>query len=149
MRRARAQERLDAACFNADWHLGANPLSKTLLTNMGYRHPRRPEISWFLYEEPERDMSGETVKGIAIYGIGPPLRSYPAHPGDPAKGIAKTGWPLWRSWRDVWNNFAEIYSEFTVPQTCGPAAMLYATLYAMEKEAGQIPKDSKPDPLAR
>ena len=132
------QKYLDAACLNADWHLGANPLSKTLLTNMGYRHPRRPEISWFLYEEPDRDMSGNTVKGIAIYGIGPPLR---LHTGE--------RWPLWRSWRDVWNRFAEIYSEFTVPQTCGPAAILYATLYGMEKEAGLIPEGSKPDPLER
>ena len=132
------QKYLDAACLNADWHLGANPLSKTLLTGMGYRFPRRPEISWFLYEEPERDMSGSTVKGIAIYGIGPPLR---LHTGD--------RWPLWRSWRDVWDRFAEIYSEFTVPQTCGPAAILYATLYGMEKEAGLVPDDSKPDPLDR
>jgi len=128
---------LDAACHNADWHLGANPLSKTLITHMGTRHPRRPEISWFLYEEPDRDMSGCTVKGISIYGIGPPLKSYPGQ------------WPLWRSWRDVWDRFAEIYSEFTVPQTCGPAAILYATLYGLEKDAGLIPKDSKPDPLAR
>ena len=60
-------------------------LGKRLTTNMGYRHPRRPEI----------------------------------------------------------------YSEFTVPQTCGPAAMLYATLYALEKEADLFPKDSKPDPLDR
>jgi hypothetical protein len=105
---------------------------------MGYRHPRRPEISWFLYEEPDRDMSGNTVEGIAIYGIGPPLR---LHTGD--------RWPLWRSWRDVWNRFAEIYSEFTVPQTCGPAAILCATLYGMEKEAGFIPEGSKTDPLER
>jgi len=103
-----------------------------------YRHPRRPEISWFLYEEPDRDMSGNTVKGITIYGIGPPLG---LHTGK--------RWPLWRSWRDVWNRFAEIYSEFTVPQTCGPAAILYATLYGMEKEAGLIPEGSKPDPLER
>ncbi len=133
-----AQKYLDAACLNADWHLGANPLSKTLITGMGYRPPRRPEISWFLYEQPERDMSGRTVKGIAIYGIGPPLR---LHTGE--------RWPLWRSWRDVWDRFAEIYSEFTVPQTCGPAAMLYATQYGLEKQAGLIPEGSKPDPLAR
>jgi len=56
---------------------------------------------------------------------------------------------LWRSWCDVWNNLAEICSEFTVPQTCGPAAMLYATLYALEHQSGLIPADSKPDPLER
>lgn len=76
-------------------------------------------------------MSGKTVKGIAIYGIGPPLR---LHTGE--------HWPLWRSWRDVWDRFVEIYSEFTVPQTCGPAALLYATRYGMEKEAGLIPRGS-------
>ena len=43
--------------------------------------------------------------------------------------------------------FADIYSEFTVPQTCGPAAMLYATIYVLEKEAGLIPEGSKPDPV--
>jgi endoglucanase len=143
------QKYLDAACLNADWHLGANPLSKTLLTGMGVRHPRRPEISWLLYEDPDRDMSGATVKGIAIYGIGPPLRSYPGHPGDEALGIPRTGWPLWRSWRDVWDHHAEIYSEFTIRQTCGPAAILYATLYALEKEAGLVPDDCRPNPLVR
>jgi hypothetical protein len=48
----------------------------------------------------------------------------------------------------VWDRWAEIYSEFTVPQTMGPAAFLYATLYALEKKAGLIPAGSKPDPLA-
>jgi hypothetical protein len=62
-------------------------------------------------------MSVNTVEGIAIYGLGPPLR---LHTGE--------RWPLWRSWREVWGRFAEIHSEFTVPQTCDPAAFLYATL---------------------
>lgn len=75
---------------------------------------------------------------IAIYGIGPPL-------------ALRTGekWPLGRSWRDVWDHFAETYSEFTVPQTCGPAAMLYATLYGLEHEKDLIPADCQPDSLAR
>ena len=67
----------------------------------------------------------------ANYGIGPPLESYPAETADKAKGVSSKGWPLWRSWRDVWDHSAEVYSEFTVPQTCGPAAMLYAALYAL------------------
>lgn len=129
------QKYLDAALFNADFHLGCNPLGKCSLTGMGYNPPRRPEISWFLYEKHEPDMGGRTVKGIGIYGIGPPLKS---HPGK---------WPLWRSWRDIWGMFAEIYSEFTVPQTIGPSAMAYSAFYAMEKKAGLIPPDSKPDPL--
>jgi endoglucanase len=131
------QDYLDAACLNADWHLGSNPLSKTFITSMGYRHPRRPEISWFLYEKPEEDLSGKTVKGISIYGIGPSLKDWFGE------------WPKWRSWRDVWGQRAEIYSEFTVSQTLGPAAMLYASLFALEKQAGSIPLDSKPDPLQR
>lgn len=123
---------LDAACLNADWHLGANPLSKTLVTNMGYRHPNRPEISYFLYDGTENsDPQGKTVCGLSVYGIGPPLHSYPGR------------WPLWRSWRDVWDNFAEIYSEFTIAQTTGPVAMLYAVLYALEKEAGTVPDNVK------
>ena len=65
---------VDAACLNADWHLGANPLSKTLLTGMGYRFPRRPEISWYLYEEPERDMSRRHGQGDRH------LRHWPAAP---------------------------------------------------------------------
>ena len=31
--------------------------------------------------------------------------------------------------------------------TVGPAAMLYATLYALEERRGLIPAGSKPDPL--
>jgi hypothetical protein len=128
---------LDTASLNADFHLGCNPLGKCSLTGMGHNPPRRPEISWFLYEEHQPDLGGRTVKGIGIYGIGPPLKSYPGR------------WPLWRSWRDVWGNFAEIYSEFTVPQTIGPSAMLYSTFYALEKKVGRIPPGSKPDPLAK
>lgn len=37
--------------------------------------------------------------------------------------------------------------ELTVPQTCGPAAILCATLYALERESGLIPANSKPRPL--
>jgi endoglucanase len=131
------QNYLDAACLNADWHLGSNPLSKTFITNMGYRFPNRPQISWFLYERPEVDLSGKTVKGYSIYGLGPSLKDWFGQ------------WPKWRSWRDVWGRRAEIYSEFTVHQTIGPAAMLYATLYALEQQAGLIPPNTKPDPLQR
>ena len=47
----------------------------------------------------------------------------------------------------MWGNFAEIYSEFTLHQTVGPSAALYATVHALEKQAGLISLGSKPDPL--
>lgn len=114
------QKYLDAACLNADWHLGCNPASRTFITNLGYRHPNRPEISWFLYEGARDDMKGRTVKGIPIYGVGPALKWYdpPVPPG--------------RSFRDVWGNGAEVWNEFTVHQCLGPTAMAYAVLYGLE-----------------
>ncbi|MDA3963388.1 MAG: glycoside hydrolase family 9 protein [Planctomycetota bacterium] len=138
----RDQRYLDAAMLNADWHCGANPLSQTYMTGMGNRFPDRPEISWFLYtSEADHDPRGPTVRGISIYGNGPPLRSYPGLPKVHPDGDVV--WPLWRSWRDVWGNHAEIYSEFTVNQTIGPASLVYATLYALEQEAGTVAVDAK------
>jgi len=132
---------LDAVALNADWHCGANPISQTFLTRMGYRHPNRPEISWFLYlDRTESERIGDTIMGIPIYGFGPPIRTYPGDPND--KG--KPGWPLWRSWRDIWGNYAEIYSEFTISQTVGPASATYAYLYAQDLEQGAVSKDAKP-----
>ena len=127
------QQYIDLACFNGDFHLGANPLSRCSLTGMGARHPNRPEISWWLYERPWDDLSGRTVEGIGIYGIGPPLSSYPYD------GVNKdTKWPRWYSWRDVWGEWAEIYSEFTISQTVGPQAAFYAMLYGYEKLNGEL-----------
>jgi hypothetical protein len=88
----------------------------------------------------ERELRGwgfNTVRGISLYGIGPELQDW----------FGK--WPKHRSWRDVFDDGAEVYSEFTVPQTLAPAAAVYATLYALEKQAGTIPPGSKPDPLER
>jgi endoglucanase len=111
---------LDAACLNADWHLGCNPAGQTFITSLGYRYPNRPEISWFLYEDGLNDMRGKIVPGISIYGIGPALKWYqpPRPPG--------------RSFRDVWGGGAEIWNEFTVHQCLGPAAMTYSVLHALE-----------------
>jgi endoglucanase len=109
----------DAASLHADFQLGCNPMSKTFITDMGYRHPNRPEISWFLYEGPA-EMTGRTVKGLTIYTLGPPLKFW--HPRH----------PVWRSHRDVWGNGAEIWSEFTLHQTIGPTAMMLQVLYAAE-----------------
>ena len=133
------QQYIDLACFNGDFHLGANPLSRCSLTGMGTRHPNRPEISWWLYERPWDDLSGRTVEGIGIYGIGPPLSSYPYD------GVNKdTKWPRWYSWRDVWGEWAEIYSEFTISQTVGPQAAFYAMLYGYEKLNGELSRSPTP-----
>ena len=107
---------LDVASLNADFQLGANPLSKTFITGIGARHPVQPEVSETLYTLPRR--SGETVKGITVYGLatGQP-------PGYP------TEVPLYRHWRDI-GMTAEVSSEFTITETVGASAMLYAALYA-------------------
>lgn len=113
----------DAASLHADFQLGCNPMSKTFITAMGYRYPNRPEISWFLYEG-TAEMTGRTVKGLTMYTLGPPLKFwYPPH-------------PAWRSHRDVWGNGAEIWSEFTIPQTIGPTAMMFQALHAAESRGG-------------
>ena len=125
---------LDAVSLNADWHLGCNPRSQTFLTHMGIRYPHRPEISYYLYEDPANDLSGATVRGINIFGLGPPLKDWFGP------------WPAWRSWRDVWDHRAEIYSEFVIP-VVGQAAMVYSALYAETRRAGLVPANAKPDPL--
>jgi len=131
------QKHLDALSLNADWHLGCNPRSETWISNLGHRFPRRPEISHFLYEKPAEELGGKTVRGISLYGLGPALPDWFGP------------WPMHRSRRDVWADGAEVYSEFTVPQTLSPAALAYGTLYALEKLAGRIPPHSKPNPLDR
>jgi endoglucanase len=109
---------LDAACLNADFQLGANPLGKTFITGMGARPPLHPQISAFLYTGPGK--TGTTVKGITVYGLGGGQPSwYPE-------------FPVWRCWRDLGNGGAEISSEFTITETIGASAMLYAMLYALE-----------------
>jgi hypothetical protein len=133
----RDRKYLDALSLNADWHLGCNPRSETWLTRTGARYPRRPEISHFLYERPFEDLGGPTIRGLSTYGAGLPLTDWFGP------------WPAHRSRRDVWDDGAEVYSEFTVPQTLAPAAVTYATLYAIEQRAGTIPPGSKPDPLGR
>jgi hypothetical protein len=123
-----------AAALNADFHRGVNPLAKSFITGLGARSPRRPEISWFLYRQrTDTEILGDPVSGYSVYGLGPRMSPYPG-PGQ--DGLAapgwKDGWPLWRSWRDVWATRAEMYSEFTVHQTLGPAAFTYARLFSLE-----------------
>jgi hypothetical protein len=109
---------LTTASLNADFQLGANPLSRTFITHMGTRYPLHPEIAAFLYTEPGR--TGDTVPGITVYGLASDeLKWYPAIPS-------------WRRFRDLGNGHAEICSEFTITETIGPSAMLYSILYALE-----------------
>lgn len=110
---------LDAASLNADFQLGANPLSKTFITGMGARPPEHPQISPLLYTGPNK--TGLTVKGITVYGL----------------ADVKPAWypqevPAWRKWRDLGNGGAEVCSEFTITETIGASAMLYAMLEALE-----------------
>ena len=109
---------LDTASLNADFQLGANPLSKTFITGLGTRPPIQPQINKSLYKEPRK--TGATVKGITPYGLG---GSKP--PGFPVDV------PPYRCWRDIGES-AENNSEFTITETVGCSAMLYATLYAEE-----------------
>ena len=119
------QKYLDGASLNADFQLGCNPLSKTFITGMGARPPLHPQISAFLYEKPGK--RGGTVQGITIYGL---------TDRDPA------GWhpaerPRLRRWRDLGNGGAEISSEFTITETIGASAMLYATFHALVSEGAR------------
>ena len=121
----RGQKYLDAASLNADFQLGCNPLSKTFVSGMGARPPLHPQLSWFLYEKPNK--VGGTVAGITIYGLtdGDPQGWYPA------------GRPRLRRWRDLGNGGAEVSSEFTITETIGASAMLYSALYGAESQAAR------------
>ena len=112
------QRYFDAASLNADFQLGANPLSKTFITGMGVRCPVQPQISAFLYTGPNK--TGTTVPGITVYGLADAtLLWYPAEI------------PRYRRWRDLGNGGAESSSEFTITETIGSSALLYASLYAL------------------
>ncbi|MDP7250142.1 MAG: glycoside hydrolase family 9 protein [Planctomycetota bacterium] len=114
------QKYLDAASLNADFQLGANPLSMTFITSIGDRFPRQPQISPFLYSRP--NFTGETVKGMSVYGLSQyDVNWYPR------------ATPRWRRYRDM-SGGAEASSEFTVPQTVGPSAFLYMMLYALSEQ---------------
>jgi endoglucanase len=128
---------LDAACLNADFQLGCNPLSKCFITGMGIRPPLRPEISWFLYDG--RGLDARTVEGITVYGLSEQI-AFDWYPSD---------LPAWRKWRDLWGAGSETCSEFTIPQTIGPAAMLYGSLYAMEGQRARLHGSASIRPACR
>lgn len=113
------QKYIDAASLNADFQLGANPLSKSFVTSMGARYPTQPQISPELYTGPQK--TGQTVKGITIYGL-----TSGNVPGYPAEV------PPYRRVRDI-SGGAEVSSEFTITETIGASAILYGTLHSLEK----------------
>jgi len=114
------QHYLDAASLQADFQLGCNPLSMSLITGVGSRPPRRPQISFFLYRD-FSELYAHTVAGISIYGFSTMENpQYYPHQGVP---------PL-RSRRDIWGNRAESSSEFTIHECIGPAVLLYHSLWA-------------------
>ncbi|MGD2175890.1 MAG: hypothetical protein PVJ27_10845, partial [Candidatus Brocadiaceae bacterium] len=130
-----AQKYLDYACLNADFQLGCNPLSKSFVTGMGARPPRRPMISRQLFRPGRPYDPYSAVKGFTVYGLAAKFGNR-AHPAP---------LPPWRRWPDLWGAGAMISSEFTIHQTIGPSAMLHAALYALEKESPGRPAVGNPE----
>lgn len=112
------QKYLDAACANADYQLGANPLSRSFVTGIGARPPEHPEIRGWLYKD------NVPAPGISVFGPGGDSKSlggaYPAEV------------PLWRCWLD--NRVSALHSEFTVGSTIGESGILYSLLWAVENK---------------
>jgi endoglucanase len=122
---------LSTASLNADFQLGANPLSKGFITGLGARHPIQPQLNPLLYSGPEK--TGKTAPGITVYGLA----------GQPKEdGINNPKWypsskiPPGRHYVDQGSG-SESSSEFTITETIGSSAMLYEFLYALEKEAAK------------
>ena len=112
------QRYLDAASLNADFLLGANPISRTFMTAVGARYPHQPEINQALYELP--NARGRTVAGITNYGLSDSLP-----PGFPKET------PRWRRVLDI-RAGGEISSEFTITETIGASAILFNSLWPLE-----------------
>ena len=115
------QRYLDVASLNADFLLGANPISRTFMTSVGARYPHQPELLESLYELP--NLRGRTVAGITNYGL---CDSMP--PGFP-KEI-----PRWRRVLDIAAG-GEVSSEFTITETIGASAILFNSLWPLELRA--------------
>lgn len=117
---------LNTISLNADFQLGANPLSKGFITSLGARHPVQPQLNPLLYSGPEK--TGKTVPGITVYGLaGQPKDDF----------VPNTKWypdktPPGRHFVDQGSG-SESSSEFTITETIGTSAMLYAFLYALEE----------------
>ncbi len=115
------QKHLDAASLNADYQLGANPLSRSFITGLGARPPEHPEVRAWLY-----DPRGAPCPDIPVFGPGGNPKSLDdVHPDDV---------PIWRRWLD--DRIAAMHSEFGIAGPMGDAAMLYGILWALENGAG-------------
>jgi endoglucanase len=120
------QRHLDAASQNADFQLGANPLSRCFITGLGHRPPLNPQLNPLLYSRPKK--TGTTVPGIAIYGLSgrsPETAISTWHPQNV---------PILRAYRDM-SGGVEACSEFTITETIGVAAALYGYLDAVGRGA--------------
>ena len=121
---------LTTASLNADFQLGANPLSKGFITGLGARHPIQPQLNPLLYSGPEK--TGKTAPGITVYGLA----------GQPKDGFVNNAkWypdktPPGRHYVDQGSG-SEASSEFTITETIGSSAMLYEFLYALEQARAQ------------
>jgi endoglucanase len=121
---------LTTASLNADFQLGANPLSKGFITGLGARHPVQPQLNPKLYSGPEK--TGKTAPGITVYGLS----------GQTKEGfVNNANWypsktPPGRHWVDQGSG-SESSSEFTITETIGSSAMLYEFLYALESTKGE------------
>src|SRR5690606_19458768 len=83
--------------LNADYQLGANPLSRSFITGLGERAPIHPEVRDILTHGP-----ADPAAGIAVFGPGGGARSMP--------GAFPTERPSWRCWMD--NPVSAIHNEF-------------------------------------
>ncbi len=114
------QKYLDAASLNADYQLGANPLSRSFITGIGSRPPIHPELRAWLYNK-----EGVPAPGIPVFG-----------PGGAAKsmgGVYPAMIPPWRVWRE--SKVDSLHNEFGLTGPLGDAAMLYSLLWALEAQS--------------
>ena len=108
---------LDFASINADYQLGATPLSRCFIPGIGSRPPEHPEIRNWMYSD-----KGVPAPGVPVFGPG----------GKPASmgGVYPTNVPLWRVWVD--SRVDALHNEFGITGPIGDAAMLYSLLWALE-----------------
>ena len=111
------QSYLDAASLNADFELGANPLSRSFITGVGSRPVEHPEVADWLY-----DRNGRPEPGIPVFGPGGDVRSL--------GGVYPTSVPIWRCWID--SRVDALHCEFGVESPIGDSAMLYSLLWTAE-----------------
>lgn len=111
------QKYLDTASLNADYQLGANPLSRSFITGVGSRPPEHPELREWLYNE-----KGIPAPGIPVFGPGGTFKSM--------DGVYPTNIPLWRVWIDT--RVDAFHNEFGIAGPIGDATMLYSLLWALE-----------------